>query len=153
QVCLGVRHQKIFRLSSVYCISESPTADGLIVASVPALGPLGGKTRATLAARGNSTHKHPVTLLIPGNARSHCLDDTNWFMSDHQAWFYRVLSANDMHVGPAYGGQGHADNGIAWTRDGPRNSFASIFWLWRSILLKLSPGSFRRPISPSRTAA
>src|SRR5687767_12398139 len=105
-----MRNQKIFCLRAVDRVTESPPADGRIVIVAPTLRLMSAQTCGALSAWGNRANQDTIADVVAGHTRSDFLDHADRLMTDDQAGFDWIFAANDMQIGPADGGQRHADN-------------------------------------------
>src|SRR6187431_1433119 len=122
QVRLRIRHQHVLRLTAIDGVTEAPTADGFVaVTHVTTLGGRARQTGTALPTRGDGTDDDALALFIADHAGSYFLHHADRLVSHDQPAFYWILTAQDMHVGAADGGQRHSDQRLAHARLRPFN--------------------------------
>ena len=107
QVCLGVWHQRLFRLGAVDGVSELRDAEW------SATRPVSTQTEITLSAWGNCAHQDTVSNFISGYAFARLVDDAHRFMADDQARFDPVFASQNVELRAANGGGGYANYRLA----------------------------------------
>ncbi len=117
QVCLGVWHQQVFRLSTVDGVAELPTAEWSA-----ALRPVSTQTEITLSAWRNCAHEDAVSNFVSGYAFSKLVDDAHGLMANDQAGFDGVFTSQNVQVRTTNCGERNANYCLtgSWPRDGHR---------------------------------